>query len=315
MYKRVQSCTFRTPHDNAIPFMENRKTPHSFGYDQDPFQIHDIIGHEGLRDFLDIESLEVRSRPVNWRVRRHSHASMFQLFLLSTGGCTVELDGVSHELASPGFVWIPARHVHSLAYHPRTRGYVITLGHGHVFTFRMRCPEAAPLFAASLAGDTDLSEFDRLITFARYQPAMPDQATGTVTEALAQLILATIFRLLRSANTPVPSRRDAELVKRFHALVERDFASHAPVSAYLDVLRTTERTLRRACKRMGQPSPHEIIQSRIAAESRRLLLFSGMSAADIADRLGFSDPAYFSRWFRAREGTTIRAFRDERDTK
>ncbi|MCP1196042.1 helix-turn-helix transcriptional regulator [Acetobacter senegalensis] len=288
---------------------------HSSCDDQDPFQIHDIIGHEGLRDFLDIEPLEVRSRPVNWHVRRHIHYSMFQLFLIHTGECTVELDGVTHELTSPGFVWIPARHVHSLIYHPRTRGYVVTLGHGHVFTFRTHCPKAASLFAAPLAVGTDLSEFDRLIAFARSQPAMPDHASGMVTKALAQLILAMTFRLLHSANAPVPTRRDAELVKRFHALVERDFASRAPVSAYLDMLRTTERTLRRACNRMGQPSPNEVIQNRIAAEARRLLLFSGMSAAGIADRLGFSDPAYFSRWFRAREGITIRAFRSEHDTE
>ncbi|MFS3136872.1 AraC family transcriptional regulator [Gluconacetobacter sacchari] len=282
--------------------------------DQDPFLIHDRIGHTGLRHFLDIEPLERRSRPANWRVRRHSHAALAQLFVLSSGGGLIELDGATQDFAAPGFVWIPARSVHSLAYHPPTHGRVVTIGHGHLLALREQNPEAAALLAAPRAVPADIVEFDRIFTLADHQHGVEDGLSETVRDAMARIVLATACRLLRTADAPLPGRRNAALVAAFRALVERDFTARPMLAAYLDALGTTERTLRRACARTGQEAPKEIIQGRIAAEARRLLLFSGLSAAQIAERLGFSDHAYFSRWFRVREGITIRAFREERQT-
>ncbi|RDI37008.1 AraC family transcriptional regulator [Gluconacetobacter liquefaciens] len=282
--------------------------------DRDPFLIHDGIDHAGLRYFLDIEPLERRSRPANWRVRRHSHAALAQIFVLASGGGLIELDGVSQDFLAPGFIWVPAGAPHSLAYHPRTHGHVITVGLGHLVALADRTRTIAPLQARPRPVATDIAEFDRIVALSQLQPKIEDALSDTVRNATAQIILATVCRLLHAADTPPPTRRDAALVLAFRTLIERDFTAHATLETYLATLNTTERTLRRACIRVSQQTPKDIIQSRIAAEARRLLLFSGLSAAQIAARLGFSDPAYFSRWFRAREGVTIRAFRQERQT-
>jgi AraC family transcriptional activator of pobA len=52
-----------------------------------------------------------------------------------------------------------------------------------------------------------------------------------------------------------------------------------------------------------------LIRERIALEARRLLLYSDLTAGQVADRLGFEDPAYFARFFRREVGITPSAFR------
>jgi AraC family transcriptional activator of pobA len=44
-------------------------------------------------------------------------------------------------------------------------------------------------------------------------------------------------------------------------------------------------------------------------EARRLLLYSNIAVAETAFALGFTDPAYFSRLFRAHTGVSPSSFR------
>ena len=53
------------------------------------------------------------------------------------------------------------------------------------------------------------------------------------------------------------------------------------------------------------------MQERLAIEAMRYLSFSGASVKEIAGRLGFSDPAYFARFFRRMTGQTASQFRHD----
>lgn len=295
--------------------MENRKIPMSRSDTPNPFLDHDRIGHVGLESFLHIEPLERRSRPVNWRVRRHAHTSLSQIFLLFTGGGVIELDEKTENFVGPGFIWVPAGHFHSLSYAPCTSGYVLTLGHGHLRSFGEQCPDMMALLTHPTMMKANLGDYERILGITRHQPTVTDCASALINSAISQLFLTLTCRLLRSTQNPSPTGRDVQLVEAFHSLIENDLTSRTPLTDYLKILNTSERTLRRACLRMALPSPHEIIQMRLSSEAQRLLLFSGLSAVEISERLGFTDPAYFSRWFRHRHGLTIRAFREEREMK
>ena len=51
------------------------------------------------------------------------------------------------------------------------------------------------------------------------------------------------------------------------------------------------------------------VRDRLALEAKRLLLHTDMTAAEVADRLGFGDPAYFARFFRREAGSPPSAYR------
>jgi AraC family transcriptional activator of pobA len=44
-------------------------------------------------------------------------------------------------------------------------------------------------------------------------------------------------------------------------------------------------------------------------EAKRLAYFSDLASQEIAARLGFQDPAYFSRFFKQQSGQTLSHFR------
>ena len=56
-------------------------------------------------------------------------------------------------------------------------------------------------------------------------------------------------------------------------------------------------------------SAARVIQDRLMIEARRDLVYTSMSISRISFRLGFADPAYFSRYFLRETGKTPRAFR------
>ncbi len=71
----------------------------------------------------------------------------------------------------------------------------------------------------------------------------------------------------------------------------------------------TIRQLREACHNVAKQPPTRIVDQRVILEAKRALLYSNLSVTEISDSLGFSDVAYFSRFFALNAGRAPLAFR------
>jgi AraC-like DNA-binding protein len=98
-------------------------------------------------------------------------------------------------------------------------------------------------------------------------------------------------------------------VERFRALLERDFAARHRVSDYARSLGLSPGHLSLLCRRHLRRSAGELVRARLALEARRLLAYADLGAAQVADRLGFADPAYFARFVRRELGASPSALR------
>jgi AraC-like DNA-binding protein len=67
-------------------------------------------------------------------------------------------------------------------------------------------------------------------------------------------------------------------------------------------------SLNRLVKEFTGQTPKEYISNRIILEAKRCLFHHNMPIKELAYRLGFSDPDYFSRLFRKKERVSISAF-------
>ena len=103
-------------------------------------------------------------------------------------------------------------------------------------------------------------------------------------------------------------KRD-ELVRRFIERVEARFQHHDPLVAYAGALGVSVPHLSRSCRELLGRSAARVIQDRLMIEARRDLVYTAMSISQISFRLGFTDPAYFSRFFAARAGMPPAAYR------
>lgn len=107
---------------------------------------------------------------------------------------------------------------------------------------------------------------------------------------------------------PDASRR---LAAAFTALVEQEFMSGKSVSDYAAALGVTPTHLSRACNvACGRPAS-SILSDRIHFEARRLLSETRKPVKEIAQDLGFTSAAYFTRAFHKVTGRTPSEFRSK----
>ena len=109
------------------------------------------------------------------------------------------------------------------------------------------------------------------------------------------------------------SRNASErLIARYTALLEREYGSALNVSDYAQVLGVTPTHLTRVCRATCGRSALQLMRDRRLYEARRLLTDTDIPVQDIASRLGFSTPGYFSRAFSASIGKPPSTYRKAR---
>lgn len=105
---------------------------------------------------------------------------------------------------------------------------------------------------------------------------------------------------------PESARR---LAARFTQIVERDFRSGQGVADYAEALGVTPTHLSRVCRTTTGRSAKAILSDRVIFEARRLLLETRLPVQEVAQSLGFTSPAYFTRAFQHHTGKTPTDFR------
>ncbi len=94
----------------------------------------------------------------------------------------------------------------------------------------------------------------------------------------------------------------AQLVMRFRELIEKNFREHKTIQDYSSQLAVTPVRLARACKSTMDRTPLSLIHERIILEAKGELIYSSKSVAEIGYDLGFTDAAYFNRFFKQQTG-------------
>lgn len=276
-------------------------------------------------EFLHIEPISARSSRYEWTIAAHSHPGIFQILLLERGGGTLAADDRALELVPTTLMAIPSGSIHSFAFAADAEGWVLSLAAALVSQLgaenragvRDLCAIRATSVATAL-GPRPARRLSWLMT--ELADDFAQQGAGRLTEArLASLALvfALCSEVLVGEETergpPVGTdARHEQLVQRFRALAEVHFREGWTVPHYATALGTSAPTLTRACQMALKRSPRDVVLDRIQLEAMRALTYTATSISRIADDLGFVDPAYFARFFKARTGMTASRFRSER---
>lgn len=118
-------------------------------------------------------------------------------------------------------------------------------------------------------------------------------------------------RMARNKYAIEPGNESAfYLFRKFVILVDENFKEMKKVGDYAQLLNRSPKTLANLFSLYKLPAPLKIIQERIEAEAKRLLLYSNMNAKEIAHILGFEEISSFSRFFKRISGKTISEFRN-----
>jgi AraC-like DNA-binding protein len=164
--------------------------------------------------------------------------------------------------------------------------------------------------SASLA----LAPRERGVFLARFRAmqreirALREDAPDALRAVLYEL-LVLLNRWYTARHGAVPAAPPNATVQRFLGLVERDHAQRHRVADYAAELGVTPGHLSALTRAWLRRSASRVVRQRLTLEARRLLAHSDLTAAQVAFRLGFDDPAYFARFFRRETGLAPTTFR------
>lgn len=131
---------------------------------------------------------------------------------------------------------------------------------------------------------------------------------------LLRLLLVSLHRKLpRVAKAAHIERKGDRLVARLRVLIEATYRQNRLIAEYARDLAVSERHLIRVCQQFSERSPMQMVLERRLMESMRLLRFASLSLGEIAHELGFHDNAHFSRFFKAKIGSSPVAWRRRQD--
>jgi AraC family transcriptional activator of pobA len=141
------------------------------------------------------------------------------------------------------------------------------------------------------------------------RPAGPGSA-----ELRGHLIAVVLLWLERwydesHAEHPDPDEAELRLLRRFVRVLERDFAAHHDAAHYAEALRVPPAALSRALTQVTGRGTKELVLDRVMAEAARLLRFTDQTVQQVALRIGYDDPLYFSRAFKRHFGDSPVAYR------
>jgi AraC family transcriptional regulator, transcriptional activator of pobA len=216
------------------------------------------------------------------------------------------IDSIQYEVKPNTLFFMAPGQIHDFVLSEDATGFTINFS-AEFFAFRMHSRQSLT--------DIPIFDFDNLNS-ALYVDEMQAESLRIVLDLIIEEynkeaagfedVIWSYLRifLIKVSRIAVPesgndlSTRSQLLARRFKSALEKNFITINEANDYARLLKVTERALNEATRQALGSTAAQLIRERVMLEAKRLLLHSDISIAEIAERLGFDDPAYFSRCFK-----------------
>jgi AraC family transcriptional activator of pobA len=270
--------------------------------------------------WIHCETIPARTRLHDWHISKHRHEAFFQIFHLTAGSGEIEEAAATRTLQAPCAIFVPPGAIHGFRYSKDVDGYVVT-----ALADRLYPMISADRPIAAFAAET------RIVTLAQSDSdaafvgdcvrRLHDELTGMKAGRmmlLEPLMTAAVIALARIGGTEQAngnSDRDHQRIETLNALLLSHFRAHKPVQFYAREIGVSPTHLNRLARAHTGMSVMELANRHLIQAAQRDLVFTPTPVQAIAYSLGFSDPAYFNRFFRRHMQMTPREFREHGRTQ
>lgn len=261
------------------------------------------IRHDRPDDFIHYESIAVRGHELNWKIPAHRHEGLHQFQWLTQGQLQGSIDGAGVPMTAPALLMLAPGSVHAFDYSRDAVGHQLTIPSATLSEWLGGSEGLMRELATSAVLDAQAlgpSATECSNAFAALATEFQQDRPGRVQALRAHATLISLLFVRCHSEFSLPARtagtRDT-LVKRFRVLLETHFRQQQRLHFYAQTLDVTVDHLSRSCRQTTGVSAQTMVHDRLLLEARRMLVYTAMPVARIADELGFTDPAYFSRFF------------------
>lgn len=154
------------------------------------------------------------------------------------------------------------------------------------------------------------ARLDSIVDIFRGECGIQDNLQEEMLRIILKRFIITCTRIAREKFDVDPGRENMfDVIRQFYVLVDSHFKEKKQVQDYADMLCRSPKTISNLFSLYGLSSPLRVIHERVDAEAKRLLLYTGKSAKEISEILGFEDLATFSRFFKKMNKESLSEYR------
>lgn len=281
---------------------------HLITVDAIPYQQVPITGHFSVFEMENFHS-ELSTQP-----HRH-HDFHIIWFTKASGEHIVDFQG--YQLSDNVIFTLRPGQVHQL---PPTKILGVTIAFTEAFYFsnwqnKETLFDFSTLFDYSQPyGPIKISpqtaeSLEMLVRLMRLELAAKSGSSGVIKHYLNSFLLLTEREKKHNMQVEAWQHHDARLIQ-LRRLIEEYFRKERQVSFYAKYFSLTAKRLNEITRDSINKTVTDMVHDRIILESKRQLSFSHKTVKEICYELGFEDPAYFSRFFRNRTGSSPQEFRE-----
>ncbi|MBC2771691.1 helix-turn-helix domain-containing protein [Rhizobium sp. AQ_MP] len=275
----------------------------------------------GSRFWVHCETIPARSALHHWEIGLHRHERYFQILLVTGGSGDAIFEGSIARFEPNSIVTVPPAVGHGFRFSPDIDGYVFTFLASRL-PVRPGEPSALGQFLSAPSitrlapqdPDSHLILSHLLRVAAEWQGRLTGRTVLMETGLAAALALAARLAAQDRIETEETDDNDRR-VEAFSSLLHREVRNQRPASFYADALGITPTHLNRVLRAKTGLGTQQLVARRLIEEAQRELLFTPGSIKEIAFRLGFSDPAYFSRFFSRQTSMTPASWRAQEQAR
>lgn len=258
-------------------------------------------------DVIHFEDFSVRAPIHDWRIMPHRHSQMSQLFMVEHGWIRAIVDGTRLDVQKGEFLYIPEHCVHEFTFKPGSEGRIFSFPVSIVRTISPATDHILTALSDPFVGQIG-EQMERATRLLRDTTGATSVFRAQQVLGMAHSVLAQIAETRVAAQADDPKTKHARLFA-LDDLIAENMAESWSASDYAKALSITTGHLSRLCRAATGLGATAYIEQHQMQESCRLLAFTQLPVSEIGYRLGFIDPSYFSKRFRAARGQTPTDYR------
>lgn len=264
--------------------------------------IHEFGVAEAKAGDIRVDRLEERLKPKIPFPHKHN---FFHFLCLKKASGWHEIDFQRFAARAKQIFFVKPGEVHAWNFGAGTRGFVVEFSRESLqgkpdLLVRLDALPASFVFDAG-------AKFMELCELMLGETEAKGADRGPCLENLLCAFLLKLFRIGAFEKTAGPKAKGA--IMDFLALVEEQFRrEHAP-EYYATRLGMSPKALTMRCRRSLAKPAGAVLRERLLLEAKRMLSYTESPIAEIGFELGFEDPNYFARFFRAQSGMAPGHFR------
>lgn len=248
----------------------------------------------------------------------HRH-DFYAIYWIREGSMAHRIDSVRHVVSKNTLCFLAPGQIHQVEFSHRVEGLLIAF----LDTFLcMRDREKAKglnpdlffnpeFYSIVTLSDAAAAELEWITQLMKKESEVRDDRQELAFQTLLRYFLILASREMGVAFSPnrLIRDQDSEVFRRFRIQIEQHYGDLKNVSDYARKLQIRPVVLNEISKRISGLTAGEHIRNRIILEAKRYLLVTDSSSKEIAYRLGFEDPHYFSRFFKKYTAQSPQEFR------